>query len=144
MSSQPPYGSSSAPQGKTKVLGLDYNIAGLLCYLLACLCLVNVIASIIWLVTEPKENKIVRFHALQGLLLFGVGVVLWIVFMFLGVGMTFAPSNAASAGGGLLISLVFWVCGLILFILHVIGMVKAYQQQIWKIPVIGSIADKNS
>ena len=57
MSSQPPYGYTTPPatQGKTKVLGLDYSVAGLLCYLP--ICCVNLIISIIWLATEPKEKR---------------------------------------------------------------------------------------
>ncbi|HLG13841.1 MAG TPA: hypothetical protein VJH03_04840 [Blastocatellia bacterium] len=144
MSNQPPYGNMPppAPGGKTKVLGLEYSVAGLLCYLP--ICCIHVIASIIWLSTEPKENRILRFHSLQSLLLTGVTIVIWVIFMFLGVGVSFAPSSAASAGGGLLISLVFWLILLIILILYIIGMVKGYQQQIWKIPVIGDIAEKNA
>lgn len=142
MSNQPPYGYTPppAPQGKTKVLGLDYSVAGLLCYLPVCC--VNLITSIIWLATEPKENRILRFHALQSLLLTGVVIVIWVIFMFLGVGMAFSP-DAVNVGGSLLLFLVRLVIGVILLILHIIGMVKAYQLQMWKIPVLGDIAEKN-
>jgi uncharacterized membrane protein len=142
MSTQPPYG--GAPVGKTKTLGLDYNIAGLLAYLP--ICCINVITSIIWLVSEPKENKVLRFHALQSLLLCGVGVVLGVVFWILAVVFAIGSSAseaAASAGFGLL-SLVQFAIGGILLILDIIAMIKAYQGQIWKIPVIGDIADKNT
>jgi uncharacterized membrane protein len=94
--------------------------------------------------TEPKDNKVLRFHAIQSLLLVGIWIVLWVIFMFLGVGMAFAPSDAASAAGGGLISLIWFGIIAIYLILCVVGMVKAYQGQIWKIPVIGDIADKNS
>jgi len=48
-----------------------------------------------------------------------------------------------AAGSGLLtlIQLVVW---LILIILHILCMVKAYQGQLWKLPLIGDIAEKNS
>ena len=150
MSDQPPYGYNqgggypppSSPAGKTKVLNLDYNVAALLSYLP--ICCVNLITSIIWLASEPKENRFLRFHALQSLLLTGVGIVIWVVFMFLGVGMAFSPSNAVGAAGGGLLSLIELLVFLILLVVHIIAMVKAYQGQFWKLPVIGNIAEKNA
>jgi len=154
MSSQPPYGSQgyqgggygapppSQPTGKTKVLNLDYNVAALLSYLP--ICCINLITSIIWIASEPRENKFLRFHALQSLMLTGVGIVIYIVFMFLGVGMAFSPSRTAGAAGSGLLSIVQLCIWLILLVVHIIAMVKAYQGQYWKLPVIGDIADKNS
>src|SRR5262245_49745628 len=150
MSSQPPYGQGyqgggypppSSPTGKTKVLNLDYNIAGLLCYLP--ICCINVIASILWIATEPKENRILRFHALQSLFLTAVSIVIVVVFNFLGVGMSFAPGAAGAAGGGLMF-LLYCVVMLVVFVVYIIGMVKAYQGQFWKLPVIGDMAEKNA
>ena len=141
----PPQG----PGGKTQTLGLDYNIAGMLCYLPTCLCCVNLISSILWLATEPKESRFVRFHALQGLLLFGVGFVIGIVFWFIGAGARLGTtmstgSGAAGAGAGFLVQLISWAFSLAFLVLHIIGCVKAYQGQMWKLPVIGDIAEKNS
>jgi uncharacterized membrane protein len=137
------------PEGKTQVLGLSYNIAGMLCYLPTCLCCINLISSILWLVTEPKQNRFVRFHAMQGLLLFGVGFLIGIIFNILGVGAQFGArvgtgSDAAGAGAGMLITLVSWAISAVLFILHIVAAIKASQGQMWKLPVIGDIAEKNS
>src|SRR5262245_2165368 len=154
MSSQPPYGSQGyqgggyspgggapgGPTGKTKVLNLDYNVAGLLAYLP--ICCINVIASIIWIASEPKENRILRFHALQSLLLTVVSIIVWIIFSVLGVGMAFSPSSTAAAAGSGLLGLVELLVFLVLLVLHIMGMVKAYQGQFWKIPLIGDIAEK--
>src|SRR5262249_4911828 len=150
MSSQPPYGQGyqgggypppGSPTGKTKVLNLDYNVAALLCYLpIYC---IHVIAAIIWLATEPKENRFLRFHSLQSLFLTGVSIVILVVFNFLGIGMSFAPGAAGAAGGGLMF-LLYWVVCLILLVVYIIGMVKAYQGQFWKLPVIGDLAEKNA
>jgi uncharacterized membrane protein len=151
MSSQPPYGYPGGqaggyppppPTNKTKVLNLDYNVAALLCYLP--ICCVNLITSIIWLVSEPKENRFLRFHALQSLMLTGVVIVVWIVFAFLGVGMMFSPSPTAGAAGRGLLSLIQLLIWLILLVIHIIAMVKAYQGQFWKLPLIGDIAEKNA
>lgn len=159
MSSQPPYGypggsqgyqgggyppPPSSPTGKTKVLNLDYNVAGLLCYLLPCLCLADLIFCILWLATEPKESRFVRFHAFQGLLLFGVNFVIWIIFRFLGVGIAFGTGGVAQAGGFGLLLLLQMCVGVIMLVLYIICMIKAYQNQMFKLPVIGDIAEKNA
>ncbi len=158
MSSQPPYGYPGGqgggypppppPTNKTKVLSLEYNTAGLLCYIPTCCCLVNIIAGILFLATEPKENRLLRFHALQGLLLGGVWIILWIIYAILGVAMgistTMMPGgDMMRAGGGLIFLLLRLVVGLVLLAIHIMAMVKANQGQMWKIPVIGDIAEKN-
>ncbi|HSB11339.1 MAG TPA: DUF4870 domain-containing protein [Blastocatellia bacterium] len=157
MSNQPPYGYPGGSQGyqggggypppgppanKTKVLNLDYNIAALLCYLP--ICCINLIASIIWFASEPKENRFLRFHALQSLGLIAISIVVWIVFMFLGVGMMFSPSDTVGAAGSGLLSIIQLLVWLVLLIVHILCMVKAYQGQMWKLPVIGDIAEKNA
>jgi uncharacterized membrane protein len=159
MSNQPPYGyppggpqgyqgggypPPNAPTGKTKVMNLDYNVAAMLCYLLPCLCLADVIFCILWLASEPKENHFVRFHAVQGLLLFGVGFVISIVFQVLGTGMAVTTSGAVEAGGFGLLLLLRMIIGVAFLVLQIVGMIKAYQGQMWKLPVIGDIAEKNS
>jgi uncharacterized membrane protein len=163
MSNQPPYGypppegypggqqgggypppGQPPPPGKTKFLGLDYNLAGLLCYVPWCCCLIDLIASVAWLATEPRENRFLRFHALQGLMLFGVNIVVAIVFQILGVGASLTPTDFGRAGSGMILFLVEMVIGLALLVLYIIGMVKAYQGEMWKMPVIGDIAEKNA
>lgn len=158
MSSQPPYGypggqgggyppPPSQPTGKTKVLNMEYNTAGLLCYIPTCCCLVNLVACILFFASEPKENRFLRFHAMQGLLLGGVWIVLWVIYFFLGIAMGISTSmmpggDMARAGGGLLFLLVRAVVGIVLLVVHIMGMVKANQGQMWKLPVIGDMAEK--
>jgi uncharacterized membrane protein len=156
MSNQPPYGYPGGPQqgyqgggypppgaptGKTKVLNLDYNVAGMLCYLP--ICCINLIFSIIWLASEPKENRIVRFHALQGLLLIAVGFVVGIIFWFLTIAVTVTPGPGGTAGWGLL-NLLQLAIALGFLVISIMGCIKAYQGQMWKLPIIGDIAEKNS
>src|ERR1044071_1174820 len=162
MSSQPPYGypggqgyqgggyaAPPPPTDTTKVLNMKYNTAGLLCYIPTCCCLINVIACILWLATEPRENRFLRFHSIQGLLLAGVWICLWIIFAILGiamgVSMSFTPGgDMVRAGGGLLFFMIRLVIGLTLFIIHIVAMIKANQGQMWKLPIIGDIAEKNA
>ena len=128
---------------------MNYNTAALLCYIPTCCCLINLVPCILWLATEPRENRFLRFHALQGLFLAGVWILLWIIFTILavamGVSMSFTPGgNMLSAGGGLLLFLIRLVVGLVLLIIHIVAMLKANQGQMWKLPIIGDIAEKNA
>ncbi|MFL6277959.1 MAG: DUF4870 domain-containing protein [Blastocatellia bacterium] len=145
----PPGGNYPPPNGnKTKTFGMAYNTAALLCYLPTCLCCVNLIFSIIWMATEPKENRFVRFHALQGLLLFGVNFVIQVILNIASVATRSAAVATDNgmvyfAGGGIL-GIIGMIVGLAFLVLHVIGMIKASQGQWWKLPVIGDIAEKNA
>ena len=127
---------------------MAYNTAALLCYLPTCLCCANLIFSIIWLATEPKENRFVRFHALQGLLLFGVNFVIGIIFNILrlatGAAVQTTGSDVLAFGSGGILLILQIIIGLVFLVIHIIGMVKASQGQFWKLPLIGDIAEKNS
>lgn len=159
MSSQPPYGYPGSqgggypppppPTNKTKVLNMEYNTAALLCYIPTCCCLLNVIAGIVFFATEPKENRLLRFHAMQGMLLAGVWVIVWIIFTILGIALgvstSFTPGgDMVRAGGGLLMIMVRLVVLVVFLAVHIMGMVKANQGQMWKLPIIGDIAEKNA
>jgi uncharacterized membrane protein len=110
----------SSPPAKTGS-GLDQNLAGALCYVLGWL------TGIIFLVIE-KDNKFIRFHAVQSIVVFGAITVVHIIFWILPV--------------------IGWILGILLsivtFILWIMLMYKAYQGQTYKLPVAGDIAEKNS
>jgi uncharacterized membrane protein len=106
--------------GKTTT-GIQANVAALLSYLL------GFITGIIFYLIE-KENKFVRFHAMQSIVTFGGLFVVGVVIGFLPV-----------VGLGLLP--VLWVLEVALWILL---MVKAYQGEHFKLPVAGDIAEKNA
>ncbi|MFA5090916.1 MAG: DUF4870 domain-containing protein [Candidatus Omnitrophota bacterium] len=106
--------------GRTS-LGMDANLAALLSYLFW------FISGFIIYVLE-KENKFVRFHAMQSILSFG--------FLFgFGVIVSFIPFI------GVLMVPVCWVISTMLWI---ILMFKAYNGEYFKLPVIGDIAQKNA
>jgi uncharacterized membrane protein len=127
---------------------MAYNTAALLCYLPTCLCCANLIFSIIWMATEPKENRFVRFHALQGLLLFGVNFVIQVIINILSIVTRGAAQATGSTmmyfGGGGLLGILGMVIGFAFLIIHIMAMVKASQGQMWKLPLIGDIAEKNA
>lgn len=110
----------SEAKGKTS-LGMEQNLEGLLCYVLGW------ITGIIFLMLE-KDNKFVRFHAVQSIVVFGAYTILAIIIGFIPV-----------IGG-----IITWILGALVFILWIVLMVKAYQGQMYKLPVAGDIAEKNS
>lgn len=122
--------------GKT-ALGLDSNIGALLCYVNICLP-IGFVYSIIVLVTD-KENKLPRFHAFQSLILTVVSIV---IFVGLQIFATVIAIAANSTIISLLFTLVFAALGIGIFALIVISAIKAFQGNIFKIPVIGDMADK--
>jgi len=119
-------------------LGLEPNVAAGLCYLP--ICGINLIMSIIVLVTD-KTNKLARFHAFQSLLLLATALVIEIPAYFLMVILLVMNSTITSLLGGLF-GLVLGLVGLAIFIFLIIALIKAFQGQVYKIPVIGNMADK--
>lgn len=101
--------------------GMNQNVAGLLCYALGW------ITGLIFILME-KENKFVRFHAMQSIFAFGGLTVLMMVLGFIPI------------VGWVLIPFV-WIAELILWI---VLMVKAYKGELFKLPVVGEMAEKNS
>ena len=101
--------------------GLAENVAGLLCYVLGW------ISGLVFFLIE-KENKFVRFHALQSIIVFGVLtlasiVIGWIPFI-----------------GWVINSLI----GVLAFVLWIVLMIKAYQGEKFKLPWAGDLAEKNA
>ena len=97
--------------------GLQQNIAGLLCYVLGW------ITGIIFLIIE-KDDKFVRFHAWQSVIVFGILTVLGIIFNWV------------------------WFLGYIVWAISVIAwivlMYKAYKGEKYKVPIAGNIAEKQA
>ncbi len=124
--------------GKT-ALGLDNNIGALLCYIANFVCYLGLVYSIVVLVTD-KTNKLPRFHAMQSILLAVVGVLLVPVY-FVMMGLMFSGSTIGSLLGGLL-GLIVGLIGLAIFVFMIISAIKAYNGEIYKIPVIGNFADQ--
>jgi len=107
-------------------MGLDENIAGLLCYVLGW------ITGIVFLVLE-KESKFVRFHAMQSIATFlPLMIIAWII----GWTVMLIPFAGWAIGGA--ISTLIWILVLILWL---ILMFKAYQGEMYKLPIVGDFAE---
>jgi len=130
---------SGAPGGKTG-LGLESNVGAMLCYIANFLCCIGVILAIIFLVTE-KENRFVKFHAVQALYLAAAQIAVGIVIGILGLLLRLALDMA-----DLELLAFFMILGLrlilvlIFAVFWIIAGVKAYGGQWYKLPVIGNFA----
>lgn len=126
---------SGAPGGKTS-LGLDSNLGAMFCYIANFLCCLGVILSIVFLVTE-KENRFVKFHALQSLFLSGAYVVLLILVEILCVVLRVAGLfwTSFAVGWGL-----WGILFLVFAVLWIVAGIKAYGGQWFKLPGVGDLA----
>lgn len=103
---------------KKSSTGLEENVAGFLCYL------ATFVTGIIFLFIE-KKSKFIRFHAMQSTVFF-IGI--WVV----GYVIDYVPFI-----GWLLSTLV----SLLGFILWIVLMIKAYQKEYYKLPIIGDLSE---
>jgi uncharacterized membrane protein len=122
----PPMGAASA--------GMTSNVAGALAYLC------GLVTGIIFLVLEPyKRDPFVRFHAFQSIILnvaliiFGIVWSNFIVMGMLSLGFLWT-----------IFSLIGTLVYLAFFLLWLFLMYKAYNNETFKIPVIGDIAAKQA
>ena len=99
--------------------GLEQNVAGLLCYVLGW------ITGVIFIIIE-RENKFVRFHAMQSIVVFGILTIARIVLGW--------------------IPFIGWILGIIIsimmFVLWIILMIKAFQGERFKLPWAGNFAER--
>jgi uncharacterized membrane protein len=124
-------------QNQKSALGLDGNVTALIGYIIGILALV--------LIFIEKDNKFVRFHALQSLLWWiGYWVILFVVCIALAIVGTVLSMISSSLGG-----LVWGLIGLLAMIawLPLLGGViyaayKAYGGEMTKLPVVGNLAEK--
>src|SRR5258705_13134782 len=79
-----PAPASGAPGGKTSFMTLDSNVGAMLCYWANFICCLGLVLAIVFLVTE-KENRFVKFHAVQSLFLVATQIAVGIVVGILGL-----------------------------------------------------------
>ena len=112
--------------------GMSNNVAGLLCYVFGWL------TGLIFLLIDPYKNeKFVRFHAFQSIF-FNVGLIaVYFAFAILGVILTVIHL-------GLLLVPLYFVLGFGIFAAWVFLMYKAYNNETFKLPLIGDLAAKQA
>ena len=125
-SSPPPapaasYGTTGAP-----ATPMAENVAGMLAYF-------TIIPAIIFLLTEPyNRNRFVRFHSFQCLFTCAALIVLQIVLSF------FSYIIPVLMFG------VYGLLGLAELALWILLVVKAYQHEMFKLPIVGDLAEKQA
>jgi uncharacterized membrane protein len=100
----------------------------------------TIIPAIVFLLIAPyNRNRFVRFHSFQCLFTAAALVVLHIALMIVGIALHIVPVI------GTIISLaiwpLLWIGEVILWILLV---VKAYQGEMFKLPFVGDLAEKQA
>ena len=99
--------------------GLAENVAGLLCYALGW------VTGLIFLLIDKRPW--VKFHAAQSIAVFGGLTIIRIGLLFMTHFLGWA---------------IFALIGLISFVLWIFLMVKAYQHEKFKVPVLGNMVEK--
>ncbi len=118
-------GASSAPAVAVSSDGLAENVAGLLCYV------VGWVSGIIFLLIDKRP--FVKFHAAQSIVVFGGLTVLRI-----GLGMMLATGGLFGFG---LWGMILWLVSLATLVLWILLMLKAYQHELFKVPIAAGIAE---
>src|SRR5215217_926584 len=144
MQNPPPVQTSPAPPVQTapgkSSTGLDENIAALLSYVFGW------VSGLIFFLIE-KDSRLVRFHAMQSLLfnilIAVVSVVLWVllvVLLLIGSQISGVISTLVSLVGTLV-----WLALVVgILIAWILCLVKAFNSQYYKLPIIGNFAEKFS
>jgi uncharacterized membrane protein len=121
-------GAAAAPGGAavaSPTEGLDENVAGLLCYVLGW------ITGLIFFLIDKRP--FVRFHAIQSI---GMSIALFAVYLVIGVLFTMLHFMSM----GFLALAIYPLLGLLVFVLWIFMMYKAYQHEKFMLPIIGPIA----
>ncbi|HEY4931610.1 MAG TPA: hypothetical protein VII23_08580 [Terriglobales bacterium] len=102
------------------------NVAGMLAYF-------TIIPAILFLLIEPfNRNRFVRFHAFQCLFTCGALIVLQIVLSIFSHILPFLMFGIWSLLG--LAELALWI----------LLVIKAYQHEMFKLPIVGDMAEKQA
>jgi len=113
----PPAAAAAAPTE-----GIQENVAGLLCYVLGW------VTGIIFLLIDKRP--FVKFHAAQSIVVFGGLTIIRIALVFM-----------RGIFGGFIGFGLFGLLAILWLVLWVLLMVKAYQHQMFRLPIAADIAD---
>jgi uncharacterized membrane protein len=105
--------------------GLQENVAGLLCYVLGWL------TGLVFLLIDKRP--FVKFHAAQSIVVFGALFILRLVFIFAGW-------SGGLVGWGI-IGMLSILVSLFTLVIWILLMIKAYQHEMFRVPIAADIAD---
>ncbi len=92
------------------------------------------IAGLIVFLME-KQNRFVRFHAMQSILLNVVAVAAWLIFFVLSIILAFSGLGCVLGA----LEIIVWIGA---FVLWLICVINAFQGKYFKLPVIGDMAER--
>ncbi|MBI3934968.1 MAG: DUF4870 domain-containing protein [Acidobacteria bacterium] len=128
-----PGGAAPPPAQAAAGSGLDGNVAALLSYVLGWL------TGLIFFLIDKRPY--VRFHAMQSIVTFGALHVIQLILVFGGV----FGGLMGGLTGGLMFGGIAWMLyalfNLVILVTWILCMVKAYQGQRFKLPVVGNLAE---
>jgi uncharacterized membrane protein len=134
-SSSPSSGGASAPAAASSgTEGIAENVAGLLCYVFGWL------SGLIFLLIDKRP--FVRFHGAQAIALNISFIVVWIVFWILTLVLGFITTLIFHFPIGFLMAFLLPVIVIGFFVAFIFCMIKAYQHQKFKLPIIGNMVEK--
>jgi len=124
----PNYGATAAPSTP-----LAENVAGMLAYF-------TFVAAIIFLLIEPyNRNRFVRFHSFQCLFATVALIVIDILLTIVSSILHFVP-----VVGWFVTALLWPLWGLAVLALWLLLVIKAYQHEMFKLPIVGDMAEKQA
>jgi uncharacterized membrane protein len=119
----PPAGYANPPATSAP---LEENIAGMLAYF-------TIIPAIVFLLIEPyNKNRFVRFHSFQCLFAAGALFVLHVALSIIGYALP------------LIVIPIYMLLGLAELALWILLVIKAYQHVMFKLPIVGDLAEKQA
>jgi uncharacterized membrane protein len=123
-------------QNQKSALGLDGNVTALIGYIVGILALV--------LIFIEKDNRFVRFHALQSVLWAAAYIVVIIVLTIFGVIVAVLAQASGTLGTilGLLLTLLWLVCVFGFLGGLIYAAIKAFGGNMAKLPIVGGLAEK--
>ena len=126
-----PYAASQNPNGPTS-MGMDANVAAGLSYLF------SLIGGLIFYFGE-KQNRFVRFHAMQSILFNAFWIILFVVIFTL---QSVFYATVILAPVAIVLTCLTFLLPLAALVLWIILMVYAFQGKYFKLPVIGDYAER--
>ncbi len=126
-----PYTATTNPNGPTS-MGMDANVAAGLSYLF------SIVGGLIFYFGE-KQNRFVRFHAMQSILFNAFWIVLFIVFFTV---QSVLYATVILSPLALVLTCLTFLLPFAILVLWIILMVYAFQGKYIKLPVIGDYAEK--
>ncbi len=113
--------------------GLEPNLAAALA------CFIPIVGGLLFLALE-KQDRYVRFHAMQSLLLGVIFIAIWIGVQVLALAFTLIPIL------GWLIGILIWVFGIVIGLgyglLWIVTVIQAFSGKEWEVPLVGPMARK--